>query len=108
MQLKSSNNVVVVLDRIQQNLEDIKDRGSMHNDFLCHMFRALMTSNNVVFRNFIQRGKYKWDTEGTTTSNELSNLSWNKFNNMVATTEWFKYYPKDAIIVALTARVYNL
>ena len=29
---KSSNNVVVMLDRMQQHLEDIEDRGSTHND----------------------------------------------------------------------------
>ena len=60
----------------------------MHDDYLCHMFRALMTSTNVVFRDFIQQKKDKWDTEGTTTSDEQINLARIKFNNMVATTEW--------------------
>ena len=49
---KSSNNVVVMLNRMQQNLEDIKDRGSTHDDYLRHMFRALITSSNVMFRDF--------------------------------------------------------
>ena len=105
---KSSNNIVVMLNRMQQNLEYIKNHGSTHNDYLRHMFRALMTSTNVIFRDFIQREKDKWENEGTTTSDELSNLDRNKFNNMVATTEWSKSDPKDAIIAALTARVHNL
>ena len=105
---KSSNNVVVMIDRMPQNLEDIKDRGSTHDDYLCHMFRALMTSTNMIFRDFIQREKDKWDTEGTITSDELSNLDRNKFNNVVATTEWSKSDPKDALIAALTTRVNNL
>ena len=75
-----------MLNGIQKNLEDIKDLGSMHNDYLRHMFRALMTSTNVVFRYFIQWEKDKWETEGTTTSDKLSNLAQSKFNNMVATT----------------------
>ena len=52
---KISNNFFVILDRIQKNLEDIKDRGSPHNDYLCRIFRALVTSTNVVFREFIQQ-----------------------------------------------------
>ena len=69
-------------------MEDIKDRGSTHDDYLCHMVRALMTSFNVVFRKILQIEKDKWDTEGTKYYDELSNLDWNKFNDMVATTEW--------------------
>ena len=68
---------------MQQNFEVIKDRGSTHDDYLCHIFRALMTSTKMIFREFIQREKDKWETEGTTTSDELSNLSQCKFNNMV-------------------------
>ena len=56
----------------------------MNNDYLRHIFCALMNSTNVVFRDFIQREKDKWETERTTTSDELSHLSQNKFNNMVA------------------------
>ena len=89
-------------------MEDIKDRGSTQNDYLCHMFPDIMTSTNVIFREFIQREKDKWDTGLTTTSNELSNFDRNKFNNMVATTEWSKYDPKDAVIADLTTRVHNL
>ena len=94
-----------MLDRMQQNLEDIKDRGSTHDVYLRHMFRTLMISTNMIFRDFIQQEKDKWETEGTTTSDELSNLDWRKFNNIVATTEWSKSDPKDAAIVALTTRV---
>ena len=83
---KFSNNVFVMLDRMQKNLEDIKDSGSTHNDYLHHMLRALMTYTNAIFRDFIQKEKDKWETEGTTTSNELSNLDQGKFNNMVSTT----------------------
>ena len=67
---KSSNNVFKMLNRMQQNFEDIKDRGSTHDDYLCHIFRALMTSTNMLFRDFIQQEKDKWETEGTTTSDE--------------------------------------
>ena len=52
---KISNKVVVMIDRMQKNLEYIKDHGSTHDDYLCHMLRTLMTSTNVVFRDFIQR-----------------------------------------------------
>ena len=44
-----------MLNRMQQNLEDIKYRGYTHDDYLRHMFRVLMTSTNVVNRDFIQR-----------------------------------------------------
>ena len=84
--LKSSNNIVVMLDRMQQNLEDIKDRGSTHDDYLRHMFCTLMTSTNMVFRSFIQQERNKWETEGTATYNELSNFDRNKFNNTAAST----------------------
>ena len=45
---KISNNVVAMLDRMQKNLEDIKDLGSTNDDYLRHMCRGLMTSTNVV------------------------------------------------------------
>ena len=93
---------------MQKNLEDIKDRGSTQNDYLRHMFRALITSTNVIFREFIQREKDKCYTEGTKTSDELINLDQSKLNTMVATTEWYKYDPKDAVIADLTNRVHNL
>ena len=97
-----------MLDMIQQDLEDIKDSGSTRNDYLRHLFHALITYTNVIFRDFIQVEKDKWETEGTTTFNKLSNLDRNKFNNMVATTEWYKSDPKNAVIAFLTNRVHNL
>ena len=44
---KSSYNVTVILDKMHKNLEGIMDYGSTHYDYLCHMFRAMMTSTNV-------------------------------------------------------------
>ena len=67
-----------------------------------------MKSTNVISRDFIQKEKDKWETEGTTTSNELINLAHNKFNNMVATKEWSNSDPKDAVIADLTTRVHTL
>ena len=67
---KSSNTVVVIIDRMQKNLKEVKDRISKHNDYLRHMFRTLMTYTNVIFRYFIQKEKYKKDTEGTKISDE--------------------------------------
>ena len=49
-----------MIDRKQKNLEDIKDHGSTHDDYLCHIFRALMISTNDILRYFIQKEKYKW------------------------------------------------
>ena len=97
-----------MLDRMQQNLEGIKERGSKNDDYLRHMFRAMMTCTNVIFRDFIQKGKENWETEGTTTSENFGNFPWNKFNNIVATTKWSKHYPKYSVIAALTTRVNNL
>ena len=59
---KIINNAVVMLDRIYKHLEDIKNRASMHNDYLRQMFRALMTSTILTFIDFIQREKEKWET----------------------------------------------
>ena len=56
---KISNNVVVIIDRMQKNLEDIQDRGSKIHHYLRHMFRALMTCINVVSRKFMQQEKNK-------------------------------------------------
>ena len=52
---KSSNNVVLMLDRMQKNLEDIQDHGSTYDDYLRHMFRALITCINVVSREFTEK-----------------------------------------------------
>ena len=52
---KIINSVVVMFDMMHQNLEYIQYHGSTHNDYLRHMFHTLMASNNVIFRDFIQR-----------------------------------------------------
>ena len=102
------HDVVKLLAHMKANYTEIKERGGTHDDFLRHVFRALLTSKNSVFVSFIQRYKDEWETTGNTTTDDLTTIAVQKYNNMVADNQWQKGDPKDAVIAALTTKVEKL
>ena len=73
-----------------------------------HLFDALLTSKNEVFRSMVQRKKNDWELGGDIDPNALIDESVTKFNNMKKQNVWISSDSKDAKIIALTIKVETL
>ena len=102
---KSENNVKDLLYDMSSNYSTIIDIGEHHKDYVCHIFRDLLSGPNSTFNYFIERAKYHWETVTEVPSMELIHNSNEKYNNMVLAKEWTKKHPKDDKILSLTTRI---
>ena len=73
------------------------------------MLNTLLSGPNPKFNDFIERTKDDID-QGIGLNNhmlhdDLATAACVKYNNMVASNEYYKYYPKDANILDLTTKV---
>ena len=102
---KHANNVVDMLDFMQENYDKIIAANDTFDDLVRHIFRALLTCPNHIFRDLIQRTKDDWDIGGDIDADSLSLMAKTKYNNMFLAGEWTQLDPKDAKIAALTTRL---
>jgi len=103
---KYNNNVIDMLTDMQENFDYIIANRGSHDDFLRHIYKALLSGQNAVFNAFIQREKDKWHIGKGLKVGELVACAKQKYNNMKG--EWTRPDPKDAKITALTTEVNKL
>ena len=105
---KFNNNLETMLDNMKSNFEKIEDLGKTHEDYILHLFDALLSSKNETFRNFIQRKKDEWEEGNEVNHTVLAHEATVKYNNMVSQHKWNQTDPKDAKIVALTSQLKDI
>ena len=103
-----NNNVNDLLNNMSGNYTTILQKGVTHEDYVRHLFRALLSGPNSSLNCYIERCKDDWDTGADVTPDSLIQVAKEKYNNMVAQKEWNKTDPKDAKILALTTRLNKL
>ena len=59
---KFGNNVKDLIDDMSSNYTIIIEKGECHGDYVCHIFRALLSGPNSTFNHFIEITKDDWDT----------------------------------------------
>ena len=59
---KFDNNVKDLLDYMSSNYSIVIDKVEIHEDYVRHIFRALLSGPNSNFNRFIERTNYYWDT----------------------------------------------
>ena len=79
---KYKENVIHMLDDMDDNYQHILELGGKHDDYLMHLFNALLSAKNETFCRFIQRKKDDWETEDNITADALVEFAKMKYNNM--------------------------
>ena len=102
---KYNNNVQDMLDYMEMNHKEIIRHGFTHPDYVMHLFTALLTSKNDIFRSMIQREKDKRELGDDVDPDSLVGKVTTKFNNMVLQKLWNRTDPKDATILALSTKL---
>ena len=59
---KFGNIVTDLLDYMPSNYSIFIDKVEHHEDYVCHIFRALFSGLKSTFNSFIERAKYYWYT----------------------------------------------
>ena len=94
-----------MLDNMQDNYGHITDWDQTHQDYLMHMFDALLSSRNDVFNSYIKRKEDFWEEVGTLTHDALIVDANTKYNTMMKQNKWKQSESKDANIIVLTIRL---
>ena len=102
---KYDHNLKEMLDNMQDNYGHITDLDQTHQDYLMHLFDALLSSRNDVFNAYIQRKKDFWEEGGILTHDALIVDATTKYNTMMKQKKWQQSESKDAKIIALTTRL---
>jgi len=105
---KFNNNVVDMLDKMSENYNQILDRNSTHDDIVLDIFRALSSTKNKEFLDFVNSKKTAWETGEDFSHEELISLAVAKYNNLCTQKTWKDNSAKDDTIVALTTQVTEL
>ena len=66
------------------NYTIIIDKGDCNDDFVSHLFRALLSGTNLTLNFLIEVKKYDWETVSEVLASELIRNATDKYNNMVA------------------------
>jgi len=83
----SSNNVKDMLDDMTSNYQEIIAQQNTHGGYTMHLFDALLTSKNEVFRSMVQRKKDDWELGGEVYNSKLIDECVTKYNNKHAKTK---------------------
>ena len=78
---------------MSSNYSIVVDTGERHEDYVRHIFRALLSETNSTFNSFIERTKDYWDTVTEDPARELIHNATDNYNNMVSTTSCTKTNP---------------
>ena len=72
-----------MLDYTEEKYKEILRHNFTHPDYVMHLFNALLTSKNDIFRSMIQREKDKWELGEKIKPDSLVDKATTKYNNMV-------------------------
>ena len=97
-----------MLDDMETNYQHIIRQKHTHDDYVMHLFTAMLTSKNEEFNQMIQRSKDEWELGKDVTSDALIKTAVVKYNNLVKQKVWNRGESKDAKIVALATKVEEL
>jgi hypothetical protein len=99
------HNVIDMLNDMASNYARILELGGSHEDYLLHLFAALLTTNNEIFQQFIQAEKNKWELGEDYLADTLIDKATTKYNNMTSGNQWKSNETKDAKIMALSTQL---
>ena len=102
---KYDQNLKEMLDNTQDNYGHTTDLDQTHQDYMMHLFDALLSSRNDVFNAYIQCRKYHWEEGGSLTHDTLIVNATTKYNNMMKKNKWKQSESKEAKIIAFTTRL---
>ena len=68
---------------MEANYEEIVAHNFTHPDYTMHLFNALLTFKNNIFRSMIQRLKETWEINENVEPDILIEAALTKYNNMV-------------------------
>ena len=105
---KHKNNLELMLTDMKQNYSKIVELGKTHEDYVMHLFDAMLTSKNQIFCDYIQIKKNDWEEGSEVQPDTLMQEATTKYNNMCKQNTWNKSDPKDAKIIALTTQLKSL
>ena len=103
-----AGNMKDMLDDMETNYQHIIRQKHTHDDYVMHLFTAMLTSKNEEFNQMIQRSKDEWELGTDVTSDALIKTAVVKYNNLVKQKVWNSGESKDAKIVALATKVEQL
>ena len=102
------HNVIDMLNDMASHYARILELGGTHEDYLLHLFAALLTTTNEIFQQFIQAEKNKWELGEEYHADTLIDKATTKYNNMVSDNKWKTNETKDTKILALSTQIANL
>ena len=87
---------------VEHAYDTIISNKGMHDDYVMHIFKSLMSTKNSIFRDYIQDFKNRWeDDDEIITSNYLISKAKAKFANMVKSKDLYKSGSTNAEMMAL-------
>ena len=97
------NNVNSMLNAVENAYDTIISNKGSHDDYIMHIFKALMSIKNSIFKDYIQDYKNKWeDDDAIITSVYL--IAKSKYANMVKSKDWGRNDPSNAQLIALMTK----
>lgn len=105
---KFSHNVKLMLENMNGNYLQIIRKGQNHDNFEDDLFDALLTTKNLVFKNFIQRLQDEWESGKDFLPSELMETAIQKYNNMLQRGTWTQSESQDSKLAALATRLKNV
>ena len=73
-----------------------------------HIFTALLSSKNEIFKNYIQVYKDQWEDDEPILANDIIARAKSKYANLTKSTDWGKNDPKQTQLLALMTKVEKL
>ena len=102
------NNVSTMLNAMECAYDIIISNSGSHDDYIMHIFQAILSSKNQTFKNYMQTYKDKWEEDEPITANEIIAKAKSKYANMHKEKSWGKNDPKDTQLLALQTKVEKL
>ena len=90
------------------NYTIIIDERELHEDYICNIFRDILSGPKSTLNNFIEIRNNYWDAVTEVPSPEIIYNATEKYNNMLASKYWTKTDPKDGKTLALSTHMSKL
>ena len=102
---KFGHNVKSMLESMNGNYLQIIRKGQTHDNFEDDLFEALLTTKNLVFKNYIQRIQDEWEAGQDILPSELIATAIQKYNNMLLRGLWTQNETSESKLAALATRL---
>ena len=102
------NNVSTMLNAMENAYDTIISNQGSHDDYVMHIFKALLTSKNDIFKNYIQVYKDQWEDDQPIQANDIIAKAKSKYANLTKSKLWGKNDPRDTQLLALMTKVEKL